>query len=134
MKVIVRNVDFYSIQTYDTFTFALVHMNTQFTYKHTMYIHKYNVYTHGLLCMHVWYVYIPLYDIHVYNTYDHRSGENLDIVFFSIVVTLPPTKYRNPKTDKELIVTLISVTICSLIFFICTVLDLWRRVYSNEET
>ena len=70
MKVIVRNVDFYSIQTYDTFTFDLVHMNTQFTYKHTMYIHKYNVYTHAhaLLCMHVWYVYIPLYDIHVYNT------------------------------------------------------------------
>ena len=48
-------------------------------------------------CMYGMYT---LYDIHVYNTYDHRSGENLDIVFFSIVVTLPPTKYRNPKTEE----------------------------------
>jgi hypothetical protein len=31
--------------------------------------------------------------------------------YFVIEVALPPTKYRNPKTDKELIVTLISVTI-----------------------
>ena len=84
--------------------------------------------------MHACMVCIHYMTLHEYDTYDHRSGENLDIVFFSKVVTLPPTKYRNPKTDKELIVTLISVTICSLIFFICTVLDLWRRVYSNEET
>ena len=68
MKVIVRNVDFYSIQTYDTFTFDLVHMNTQFTYKHTMYIHKYNVYTQHMLFYACMYGMYTLYDIHVYNT------------------------------------------------------------------
>ena len=56
------------------------------------------------------------------------------IALFSIVVTLPPTKYRNPKTDKELIVTLISVTICSLIFFICNSTDLlWSGVFKQEN-
>ena len=55
-----------------------------------------------------------------------------DIVFISIVLTLPPTKYRNPKIDKELIVTLISVTICSLIFFICKAAqDLWSSVFNR---
>ncbi len=36
--------------------------------------------------------------------------KELDGIHFHLVLknTLPPTKYRNPKTDKELIVTLIS--------------------------
>ena len=55
------------------------------------------------------------------------------MIFICVEVTLPPTKYRNPKTDKELIVTLISVTICSLIFFICNFSDhLWSPVFKRE--
>ena len=78
-----------------------------------MYIHT-NMYTHTHVC------------IQVHTPVAH------DIVFISIVLTLPPTKYRNPKIDKELIVTLISVTICSLIFFICKAAqDLWSGVFNR---
>ena len=79
-----------------------------------IYIHMY-MYTHTHVC------------IQVHTPVAH------DIVFISIVLTLPPTKYRNPKIDKELIVTLISVTICSLIFFICNCLEhLWSPVFKRE--
>ena len=88
-------------------------------------------YAHDHIYVYMYILYIFIY-IYIY-IHDQRSGKNLAIVFFSIVVALPPTKYRNPKTDKELIVTLISVTICSLIFFICTIEYLWRWVYSNDE-
>ena len=67
-------------------------------------------------------------------TSSHRFWEHTAVVFFDMIITLPPTKYRNPKTDKELIVTLISVTICSLIFFICTAWSVCRQVYSNGKT
>ena len=44
-----------------------------------------------------------------------------DYYFLSIMYPVPPPKYRNPKNDKELIVTLISVTICKFDIFFCTV-------------
>ena len=120
--------------------FHIRKIDTQkFVYIETLILHTwpYNVQMHTCtvhVCMHVTHmthshVYKQLY---VYPCIHMCRPQT----WFSFCTknTLPPTKYRNPKTDKELIVTLISVTICSLIFFICNLLDhLWSGGFKHVK-